>query len=131
MRLLSETEKSKVATLPAIISTDDQIIRASKEEAKSDDLESDISCNNTLRFANGKQILLSPEFVNALLETSNFTRESDVTLPYATINKKIQDFDKINSLLGFVSSLIPLKGSYKLASNALSLLSGAVSNSHW
>lgn len=123
-------EKSKVAALPAILTTDDQIIRASKEEAKADDLETDISCNNTLRFANGKQIVLKPNFVQAIQTTSDFTRENDVTLPYAMVNKEIQKFDNIRTAVGLASSLLPIgRGSVKMISAMVGLLSEAVGGS--
>lgn len=112
--------KKKKTSFTAINTDNDEPIIASKQEANTENMKDAIFCQKKLFFNSGKEIALSDDFVTIIKEISDFTRESDVTFPYAVINEKIQQFDNIRTAIGVVSSFLPVIKGFKLATKVLS-----------
>ncbi|PKH49689.1 hypothetical protein CXF68_02810 [Tenacibaculum sp. Bg11-29] len=122
-------EAKKVSMLPAIITKQDKPILASKQKANHENLVDNFLNQHTLFFGANKKIELDDAFVTTVKEIGKFTRESDITVPYAIMNKKMQDFDTIRSAFGLISFVLPLGAAYKMSQGLIALLGDVISAS--
>lgn len=89
----------------------------------------DILTSNVLVCEKNVNIDLDEKFVDYIAKIGRFTRENDVTYPYARMSEEIAKFDNIRTGIGAVSMFVPIGRAYKFTQEVISMIMDLIGSS--